>query len=785
MRHTRMISLLLAASLVISAFPVAPAVVSVEAADSFTANYGEALQKSLYFYEAQQAGPLPDWNRVEWRGDSTMEDYIKGGWYDAGDHVKFNLPMAYSASMLAWGMYTYGDGIAAVGEEENYLHELTWVLDYLAACDQGDTVVYQVGNGTKDHSWWGPVELLEYGMEDQGIDPEEARSYITGRNASAVYGEMAAALAAGYCALDGKVSESVREGYLSHAKAIFAMADEDRSDDGYNDSNASNFYRSSHFYDELFYAANWLYLATGEQSYLDLATSYIPNLGKELGTSELKYSWCMCWDDVQQGGMVLYAMNTKNSTYINQVKKHLDYWTYNVKELEGGLRWSSTWGSLRYATTAGFIAAVACDTVLQPAGMDTSAYETFYREQINYCLGDNPNHLSYEVGYGSNYVRNVHHRTAHGSWKNALSTPKDNRHILYGALVGGPDETGTYCDDREQYIYSEVACDYNAGFTALLAKMCSVSGGSGDPDFPEPEQRDQELYVETTLKTASASGVTVSFKLTNHTAWPARVVNNLSYRYYMDLSEVLDAGYQASDVVVRCDRDQAQMYSDYANAEISGLIHDEGSIYYIEVTYPDGRVALPVSEGMHQCELLLAFVFPNYGSGWDASNDYSNQDLLDAGEEPVISEKIPLYQDGNLIFGQEPNGKQPTVTTTTTKSATTTTTTTTVTAAQTTTSAHGSTTTASTTAPQTTITSGSTASKPDVPENAFFGDVNLDNAVSLADLIMFQKYWRGALVFNEQQLVNANVEVSDAELNDQDTHALLQFLIGTIDALPV
>ena len=60
-----------------------------------------------------------------------------------------------------------------------------------------------------------------------------------------------------------------------------------------------------------------------------------------------------------------------------------------------------------------------------------------------------------------------------------------------------------------------------------------------------------------------------------------------------------------------------------------------------------------------------------------------------------------------------------------------------------------------------------------------------DNAVSLADLIMFQKYWRGALVFNEQQLVNANVEVSDAELNDQDTHALLQFLIGTIDALPV
>ena len=42
-------------------------------------NYAEALQKSLYFYEAQQAGPLPEWNRVSWRGDSTMSDDVTGG----------------------------------------------------------------------------------------------------------------------------------------------------------------------------------------------------------------------------------------------------------------------------------------------------------------------------------------------------------------------------------------------------------------------------------------------------------------------------------------------------------------------------------------------------------------------------------------------------------------------------------------------------------------------------------------------------------------------------------
>lgn len=37
-------------------------------------NYAEALQKSIYFYEAQRSGDLPANNRVEWRGDSGMTD---------------------------------------------------------------------------------------------------------------------------------------------------------------------------------------------------------------------------------------------------------------------------------------------------------------------------------------------------------------------------------------------------------------------------------------------------------------------------------------------------------------------------------------------------------------------------------------------------------------------------------------------------------------------------------------------------------------------------------------
>lgn len=715
----KLTALLSSAVLAVSAISAAvPQTVS--AASEPYINYAEALQKSLFFYECQQAGPLPDWNRVEWRADSTMDDFITGGWYDAGDHVKFNLPMAYSASMIAWGLYQYPEGIEKCGEMENYVNNLTFVLDYLAACDLGDEVVFQVGNGQKDHTWWGPVELYDYAMNENG--GYDGRPYYAGTKCSAAFGEMAAALAAGYCALQGRSDKT--DYYLEHAENIFKIADTAKSDDEYQDSDASGFYRSSHFYDELFWAANWLYKATGKQEYLDKATGYIPNLGKELGSDELKYSWTMCWDDCMQGGMLLYAQNTQNSTYIARVKKHLDYSLTGVKHLDGGLAYYDSWGCLRYAATDGFLAAVACDTL--DLG-DTSKYEDFYKTQADYCLGDNPLGQSFVVGYGENAPRNAHHRTAHCSWNNELSNPTENRHILYGALVGGPDSTGNYEDDRQNFINNEVACDYNAGFTGLMAKMTEEYGGTTDPAFPEPEQRDDEFFVEAQIKQSEASGVSLSLKFTNHTAWPARVVNNMSYRYYFDASEVIDAGYKATDIVVRIDRDQAAMYGDEYRAVYSDITHYKDNIYYIEVSYPNGEAVLPISEGRQQCETMLALVFPDYKTGWDATNDYSNQDLLDS-EDPVITDKITVYNNGVLVYGVEPDGTVP----------------------------------------------ENTDPTDDVKQ--LKGDVNLDGKVTVADLTALNKYLVNLGKINSKAADNADYN-SDKAVNVFDSTALRNKLL--------
>lgn len=726
---------------------------------AFEANYAEALQKSLYFYECQQAGPLPEWNRVEWKADSTMTDEVLGGWYDAGDHVKFNLPMAYSASMLAWGLYQYPDGVEKCGEMTNYVNNLEFVLDYLAECDRGDEVVYQVGNGTIDHTWWGPVELIQYGMQDSGTSYDSARAILVSSDGcSAVFGEMAAALAAGSCALKDRIDQSKIDDYIAHAENIFKLADSSKSNDVYNDSNASGFYRSSHFYDELFYAANWLYIATGEQSYLDKAKSYIPNLDKELGSDELKYTWCQCWDDVMQGGMLLYAINTNDDFYINRVEKHVNYWTNTIKKVDGALGYCDTWGCARYAETAGFIAAVACDTVL--ADKNNSDYVKFYETQMNYVLGDNADGQSFVVGYGEKSPKNPHHRTAHGSWKNDLAIPDTNRHILYGALVGGPNQDGSYEDDRQNYINNEVATDYNAGFTALLCKMVDKYGGTTDSSFPQPEKHDgPEFYVESLVKGMDDSGATISFKMTNHSAWPARVQDNLSFRYYMDLSELISAGYSPSDLVVRCDRDQSAMYasSGYSNAEISPVTQYDGNIYYVEVSFPDGRVVLPISEGMQQCEILLALVFPNYGSGWDASNDPSNKELLNS-EDSIVSMHVPVYINGELYYGTEPDG---------------------------TTADGNSSSIPTTTSPTTTATKPATTTT--AAEEVIYGDANCDGNVDISDAVMVKCYLINNKKFtlSKQGLLNSDVQGSGNGVNAQDAVTIQKYVIKSITKLPV
>ena len=116
------------------------------------------------------------------------------------------------------------------------------------------------------------------------------------------------------------------------------------------------------------------------------------------------------------------------------------------------------------------------------------------------------------------------------------------------------------------------------------------------------------------------------------------------------------------------------------------------------------------------------------------------------------------------------------VTTTTKPSKTTTTNATTTTKPSKTTTTKATT----TTKPSKTTTTKATTTNTAIPS---YGDVNLDGKVDIVDAIFLNKYLATLIQFSDAQIANADC-CQDGVLNDQDTTALMQFIILLIDDLP-
>ena len=54
---------------------------------------------------------------------------------------------------------------------------------------------------------------------------------------------------------------------------------------------------------------------------------------------------------------------------------------------------------------AAFVAVMAAED-----GINADQFKTWAMSQINYLLGDNKQHMSFEIGFGSRYPTHPHHR---------------------------------------------------------------------------------------------------------------------------------------------------------------------------------------------------------------------------------------------------------------------------------------------------------------------------------------------------------------------------------------
>lgn len=591
-------------------------------------NYGEALQKSLLFYELQRSGDLDESTlRTNWRGDSGLNDGsdagldLTGGLYDAGDNAKFNLPMAYTSTMLAWSVYEDKDAYEKSGQLEYALGNIKWICDYLIKCHPEDNVYYyQVGDGNADHSWWGPCEVMQMTRPSFKVDASNPGSAVVGEAAAAL-----AACAAVYKDIDADYSELC----LSHAKSLYEFAESTKSDAGYTAANG--FYNSwSGWNDELAWAAAWLHIATGDGSWLDKAKSYASQC-------KIDPHWTLCWDDKGLGALCLIAKLTGEKSA--PLEESLDWWCSGITTSPKGLAWLDQWGSLRYATTAAMLAASYSES--DACSSDKAEkYMEFCERQVNYALGSSGR--SYVVGFGENPPEHPHHRTSQGSWADNMNEPASHRHVLFGALVGGPDASDGYTDTVSDYNKNEVADDYNAGFTGALAKMYKKYGGQTLKDFGAVEPVGEEMFVEYKINATGEGFTEIKAMVYNQSAWPARVGKELELRYFVNLSEVSDPG--AVNVNFN--------YND--GAKFGGIYEwdKDNGIYYVSIDFSDALI-YPGGQSAYKKEVQ----FRMSASGWNAENDPSFAELKGTnGSELIRAESVGLYERGELVFGKEPDG---------------------------------------------------------------------------------------------------------------------------------
>ncbi|KAL5559550.1 hypothetical protein UlMin_035761 [Ulmus minor] len=459
------------------------------AVNSTAFNYKDALAKSLIFLEAQRSGKLPPNNRLSWRGDSGLDDGklanvdLVGGYYDAGDNVKYGLPMAFTVTTLSWATLFYHKELKAAGELESAHAAIRWGTDYfLKASCRKKRLYVQVGDPVQDHQCWMRPENMKTQRTVLQIDSNDPGTEIAA--------ETSAAMAASSIVLRGSDRVYARR-LLNKAKLLFEFA---KSHKGTYDGECPFYCSFSGYNDELLWAATWLYMATKKPVYLE----YLQE--EAISASVAEFSWDLKYAGAQ---VLLAKMYYEGEKSFEMFKNHADSFVcsvlpdspYNQIYISpGGMVHLRDGANSQYVTGTAMLFSVYGDVLSHHnqkvtcgnQQFDGSRLTAFAKQQMDYILGKNPEGRSYMVGFGNDPPKQAHHRGASVpklsadamvncpmSFVNWFNKNSPNVNELTGAIVGGPNRYDNFNDKRWDSSNTEPCTYINSLAVGVLAKLAS------------------------------------------------------------------------------------------------------------------------------------------------------------------------------------------------------------------------------------------------------------------------------------------------------------------------
>ena len=141
---------------------------------------------------------------------------------------------------------------------------------------------------------------------------------------------------------------------------------------------------------------------------------------------------------------------------------------------------------------------------------------------------------------------------------------------------------------------------------------------------------------------ASGSNFTeIKLFLNNQSGWPARLTDRLSFRYYF----TLESGVTPSQITLAANFNQC--------LPPTGPTLHSGNIYYVTINC-NGTKIYPGGQQHYRKE--VQFRIASSGA-WDPTNDWSFTGVSTTpGSTPVLVQRIPVYDNGTRVFGNEPGG---------------------------------------------------------------------------------------------------------------------------------
>lgn len=649
-----------------------------------------------------------------WRGVLDPKDDgeldMAGGFYDAGDFLKIGITSNYMAHTLAWMMWEFPEAFAQTGMKPEALRVLRWYADFALKN------TYVENPGDPDPWKWNVVayghQVAGSSDHDCGWMPPELRRASTcprmghfATHESPLADVTAGAAAA--LALIGWHFRDVDPDYatrcLNHAIALYEFAKR------YPGTTwpAEGLYQSEGSYDDLAWAAIWLHEvlpASGQPGateqtnlYASHKESYLADLVTE-GASWLEHfrgsgpkiscieqggncwaeSWTHIWNSLRSGVFVKLAeiLPRYGNRFAALSRGMLDIarddslaWVVGPHTAGGfAKKVDVSWGSGRYNAAGQMVSLVFARRFPDDVVPDSGAYASlagqrtstvlaeWARGQSEYLLGDNPLGMSYMMGHTDDFASSAHHAATHASIYGLCQTPEASKHIAYGALVSGPNQGDDHSDDRCDYGANEITIDYNAALIGALAGNYAFwgQGQCPDPAFPPVEAPFQEFYTQARINDTWNCNQQVEVTLVNETAHPPRFDTTLKVRFFVDVSEYVENGMDASAL------DAKIIYDNYGEEPaISSPMQDcalDSATKYFEISYPYEFWGAQVWLKGPRTFIIELGMQDNPGCVFDEDNDFSSSQLTG---EVALSPTVPAYSEGRLVWGMEPECNEP------------------------------------------------------------------------------------------------------------------------------